>query len=122
MGTPSIGRIVIFRSRTGRYSVPAIITATLGTLAPDGVEAWRKSGGSRGAPPLSGESNVHLTVFTPGLTGLRATADDFVAESEHPVQENEGGSYPEWDVPIYMPVAGGPDEQPAGTWAWPERL
>ena len=114
----AIGRVVIFRSRTGRYDVPAIVTATHESLNPDGVKAWEESGGKRGVPPLTGVNNVHLTVFTPGLPGQRGSADDFEAVSEHPVQENVGGTYQEWDVPH--------DELrdahvPPGTWRWPQR-
>lgn len=35
---PTIGRIVIYTSRTGDYEVPAIITATVDSLNPKGVE------------------------------------------------------------------------------------
>lgn len=68
---PTIGRIVIYRSKTGNYSCPAIITATHETLWPEGVE--------RGdVPALSSSEHVHLHVFTPGA------------------QE----AYPEFDVPF----------------------
>lgn len=118
---PSIGRIVIFRSRTGRYSVPAIITATQESLVPLGVDAWRESEGARGVPPLTDPHGVHLTVLTPGIPGQRASAEDFEVPSEHPVQENVGGVYQEWDVPFAGQLTGY-DEQPAGTWAWPQRV
>ena len=39
---PTIGRIVIFRSRTGDYDVPAIIAGTQDTLNPKNVEATRQ--------------------------------------------------------------------------------
>jgi hypothetical protein len=113
----AIGRVVIFRSRTGGYDVPAIVTATTGSLAPAGVAAWEKSEGARGVPPLTAPDRVHLTVLTPGVPGQRATADDFLVESEHPVQENVGGTYQEWDVPFDAGGALG-----AGTWRWPERV
>lgn len=116
---PTIGRIVIFRSRTGKYEVPAIVTATGETLAPEGVAAFEASGGEKGVPPLTGEQHVHLTVLTPGLPGQRGSAEDFEVQSAHPVQENVGGTYQEWDVP--------PDHDPftgqlPGTWRWPARV
>lgn len=104
--TPTIGRIVHYRSRTGNYTVPAIITATQETLYRPGVD-----GGF--VPDLTDARNVHLTVFTPGKPGLRTTADDFVAPSVPPVSENVAGTYQEWDVP----EGDGP-----GTWQWPPRV
>jgi hypothetical protein len=120
---PSIGRIVVYRSRTGDYSVPAIVTATQKTLNPKGVEAGH-------VPPLTGEDHVHLTVFTPGAPGLRQGAEDFKAESVHPRSENVAGCYQEWDIPpdpAQPPTDGLPRNQPLpeqepGTWRWPERV
>lgn len=109
---PTIGRIVIYRSRTGTYDVPAIITATTETLNPKGVEAGH-------VPALSSEGHVHLTVFTSGQPGLRGDADDFLVESEHPVSENVAGCYQEWDIPF---DAKRDAEVPPGTWRWPERV
>lgn len=114
---PTIGRIVIFRSRTGNYSVPAIITCTIITLAPKGVEVYEASGGEQGVPPLSGAAHVHLHVLTPGIPGQRADAQDFVVEGVRR-SENVGGAYQEWDVPR-DPREG---EQAPGTWRWPERV
>lgn len=118
---PTLGRVVIFRSRTGSYDVPAMITATTETLAPAGVGAFVDSGGQRGVPPLTGVDRVHLTVFTPGLPGQRAEAGDFLNE---PVirSENLAGCYQEWDVPLDgsedrpVEVVGEPSP---GTWRWP---
>jgi hypothetical protein len=76
----TICRMVVYRSRTAQYSVPAIITATIDTIADAGVQAYLDSGGARGVPPLNDVNNVHLTVFTPGIPGQRATADDFVGD------------------------------------------
>jgi hypothetical protein len=117
---PMLGRTVTYRSRTGKYDVPAIITATIDTLSPEGVAAG-------GTKPITGRDRVHLTVFTPGLPGKRADAKDFEVESEHPRSENVAGCYQEWDVPkgptldrarIDDPPAGEPEP---GTWRWPER-
>lgn len=111
---PTIGRIVIYRSRTGDYDVPAIVTATKDTLNPKGVEAGH-------VPPLTGYNAVHLTVFTPGQPGLRAGAEDFKVESEHGRSENIAGCYQEWDIPQAEELD--VDETPApGTWRWPERV
>lgn len=122
---PTIGRIVIYRSRTGAYSVPAIITATTETLARQGVYAGH-------LPALTSENHVHLTVFTPGKPGLRGTAEDFIARADAPISENVSGCYQEWDVPPAgprggMPLDTSPEQtrgggtitQAAGTWAWP---
>lgn len=105
----TIGRVVIYRSRTGDYEVPAIVTATVDTLNPKGVEAWRASEGAKGVPPLSGDTYVHLTALTPGIPGQRGIADDFKVVSEHPVSENVAGCYQEWDIPVNAPgVVGEP--------------
>ena len=116
-------RAVLYRSRTGAYTVPAVVNCTARSLNPVGVEKGH-------VPPLSGERHVHLTVFTPGKPGQRATADDFVTESQWPVSENVAGSYQEWDIPFWEPSDaekqswedGDYSVQPAGTWAWPQRL
>lgn len=107
---PTIGRIVIYRSRTGSYSVPAIVTATQATLNPDGVAAGH-------VPALSSIGHVHLTVFTPGQPGLRTGAGDFLVESEHGRSENVAGCYQEWDVPFDALIG---EPQP-GSWHWPPR-
>lgn len=118
---PSIGRIVIYRSRTGNYDVPAIITATVDTLADIGVEMWHETDGKQGVPPLSSEVNVHLNVQTPGIPGLRAEAQDFKTESPHGRAENIGGVYQEWDVWPSEPFGDGGEPTP-GSWRWPERV
>lgn len=111
---PTIGRIVIYRSRTGNYDVPAIVNCTTETIYQPGVDAGH-------VPPLSSPDHVHLTVLTPGKPGLRQTADDFKVESPHGRGENVAGCYQEWDVPFEDPIGGG--EQPApGSWRWPERV
>lgn len=110
---PTIGRIVIFRSRTGDYDVPAIVTATVDTLNRKGVEAGH-------IPDLSGNMCVHLTCFTAGKPGKRGDAKDFKVESEHPISENVAGCYQEWDIGMddYMSDA----EPLPGSWRWPERV
>lgn len=92
---PTIGRIVHYRSKTGNYTLPAIITATRDSLWPEGVE--------RGdVPALSDDGlHVHLHVLTPG--SLRG--------------------YQEHDVPFHAgELVEGPDAQEPGTWKWPPRF
>lgn len=108
MPPPTIGRIVIYRSRTGDYVVPAIVTATADTLHRPNVEAGH-------IPDLSSSEHVHLTVLTPGKPGKRADATDFLTESPHGRSENAGGVYQEWDI------AHDEDDTP-GTWHWPPRV
>lgn len=123
---PSICRMVVYRSRTGAYEVPAVITATHDSLNPQGVNAYINSGGVRGVPPLSSPDHVHLTVFTPGIPGQRATAEDFEGpRADAPISENVAGCYQEWDVPLDGSEAQ-PQEvvgiQTPGTWSWPQRV
>lgn len=92
MMAPTIGRIVHYRSRTGNYTCPAIVTATQDTLWREGVE--------RGdVPELTGPMDVHLHVFTPGAQG----------------------SYSEHNVPYAgeAPVLGEFAGQPPRSWTWP---
>lgn len=118
---PSVGRIVLYRSRTGYYTVPAIVTATASSLAPAGVSAGY-------VPALSDGDNVHLTVFTPGKPGMRDGAGDFLCESEHGRSENVAGCYQEWDIPPAHALSNeqnaepGNEGFPPGTWAWPQRV
>jgi hypothetical protein len=111
---PSIGRIVIYRSRTGNYDVPAIINCTTDTIYPPGVEAGY-------VPALSSDQHVHLTVCSPGKPGMRKDADDFKVESEHGRSENVSGTYQEWDIALHDPTVEAEGPQP-GTWRWPERV
>jgi hypothetical protein len=106
---PTIGRIVIYRSKTGRYSVPAVVTATTETLYQPAV-----AGGH--IPDLSSPEHVHLTVLTPGTPGERLPDTDPAIGSV-----NAGGTYQEWDIPYGGDNSGEFDLQPAGTWAWPHR-
>jgi hypothetical protein len=124
MTIPSPGRVVHFRSRTGNYTVPAIVTANQGTLFAPAVEAGN-------IPDITGANRVHLAVMTPGIPSTgRANAKDFIAPipEGRPVGENQGGTYQEWDVEFWKPRDGSPSEwgiyqeQPAGTWTWPPRI
>lgn len=113
---PSICRVVVYRSRTGDYDVPAIITAVRETLNPKGVELGH-------VPDLSSDTHVHLTVFTPGKPGMRRDADDFLVESEHGRGENVSGCYQEWDIPFWQPGVDGEQRASShpwpGSWRWP---
>jgi hypothetical protein len=87
---PTIGRIVLYRSATGNYTCPAVVTATEDTLWPEGV--------ARGdVPGLDSPLHVHLQVFTPG----------------------DLGAYTEHNVPNSGVAARTIDEQPPRSWAWP---
>lgn len=116
---PSLGRIVLYRSRTGDYDVPAIVTATVATLNPKGVELGH-------IPRLSGDEHVHLTCFTAGKPGKRRGAEDFLVESAEPRSENVSGCYQEWDIPHAeapeLPYDSGARGIAPGTWRWPERV
>lgn len=115
MTPPPIGRIVIYRSRTGDYSVPAIITATKTTLNPKGVELGH-------VPDLSSDNHVHLTVFTPGKPGMQRGADNFLVESEHERSENVAGCYQEWNVPYWAAehdAQNASSEPEPGSWRFP---
>jgi len=112
---PTICRTVVYRSRTGNYSVPAIITATQDSLYRPGVDAGYVA-------DLSSPTHVHLQVFTPGVPGKRQDADDFLVESPHGRAENVNGSYPEYDVPQDTPEDRVDGVQEPGTWAWPARV
>ena len=60
---PTIGRIVQYRGRQGYQALrAAIVTATVDTLDPRGVEAGD-------VPALDSPDHVHLWVFTPGDKG-----------------------------------------------------
>jgi len=109
---PTIGRIIIYRSRTGDYDCAAIISATRATLNVKNVEAGY-------IPNITDETNVHLTVFSAGKPGQGRTIanaeGDFLVKSEHGYSVNTSGTYQEWDV------AFDPDGGPC-TWRWPDRV
>lgn len=112
MDLPTPGRIVWYTSRTGKYFLPAIVTVTkndrVNNLFQGGVDAGH-------IPDITAPDRAHLTVFSPGDgSPPRNEAADFVVKSEHGIANNQGGSYPEWDIG-YDP-AGAP-----GTWRWPDR-
>lgn len=117
--TPRLGETVIYRSRTGDYDVPAIITATVDTLNAKGVEAGH-------IPGLTSHNHVHLTCLTAGKPGMRRDAEDFkTEESPHGRSENVSGTYQEWDIPECgaRPDSAYEGDEPApGTWRHREHL
>lgn len=60
---PSLGRIVHYRGKQGLLAMrAAIVTATVDSLDPRGVEAGE-------VPALDSDQHLHLWVFTPGAAG-----------------------------------------------------
>jgi hypothetical protein len=60
---PTMGRIVHYRGRQGLLNMrAAIVTATVDSLDPRGVEAGL-------VPCLDSDHHVHLWVFTPSVVG-----------------------------------------------------
>jgi hypothetical protein len=131
MQAPMIGRIVWYRSRTGAYTVPAIITCTVDSLYEPAVEAGI-------IPALSSESHVHLTVCSPGVPQVGENAPQFETTSMQAYDlppgaksHNLAGTYQEWDIPLWdsmnarywcSPKPGINEvEQAPGTWIWPWR-
>jgi hypothetical protein len=144
----NLGATVIYRSRTGDYSLAAIVTATASSIKPLGVE--------RGfVPPLSGEHCVHLAVMTPGLPSwetpghtaqvldpTREFGDRVLWVAERPgendlkgeefvAQTPFGGTYQEFDIPMWLDPRMQPgnritfgqdgfeyDQQAPGTWTF----
>lgn len=107
---PTIGRIVVYRSKTGKYVVPALIAATVDTLYRPAVEEGHVA-------ELTDESHVHLVVFTPGFAGHRnSTTTPEQAAQLTALSTPAGGSYQEFDI--------GYDEagETPGTWSWPRRV
>jgi hypothetical protein len=132
----AIGRMVWYRSKVGGYDMPAIITATVASLNPEGVRVWEESHGTKGVPPVSDADSVHLTVFSPGIPGAgpnrppNSTGYDMPSGGsvEH-ASANLAGTYQEWDVPFFDaeaveagPRTGGDLEPTPGTWRWPEHV
>lgn len=118
MQSPTICRMVVYRSRTGDYDVPAVINCTQDTLSEKGVEAGH-------VPALSSPDHVHLTVFTPGKPGMRRQPDAFEPENLpeggiEALSENVSGCYQEWDIPFAGNETDGEEIAP-GTWRWPVR-
>lgn len=109
---PTIGRIVVYRSRTG-YDVPAMVAATQDTLVPKGLQIFEASGGKRGCPPLDSPDHLHLVCFTPGIPGV-------YPESEGMPSTPAGGTFQEWNVPFFNPTLAA-SKPPAASWRWPER-
>jgi hypothetical protein len=107
---PTIGRIVVYRSKTGKYVVPAVIAATVDTLYRPAVEEGHVA-------ELTDESHVHLVVFTPGFAGHRnSTTTPEQAAKLTALSTPAGGTYQEFDI-AYDETGETP-----GTWSWPRRV
>lgn len=126
---PSLGRIVHYRSRTGDYTLAAIVAATQADLYRPNVEAGF-------IPDLDSDMHVHLVCFTPGLPGAgqdpsKAFAAPFQETDEELIrrikQAEEAGT--EAPLPISLPASGTLQEwnipyanpPEPGTWRWPPR-
>lgn len=101
----TIGRIVIYRSKTGQYSMPAVVSATRDTLYLPNVSAGHLA-------DLSAADNVHLVVFTAGASGHRSAGTDPSLGAANPPA---GGSFAEYDI------AYSDDPEAPGCWSWPRR-
>ena len=109
---PTIGRIVIYRSKTGDYVMPAIVSATVDTLHRPNVEAGHLH-------DLTDEMHVHLTVFTAGFQGQVSTSTmENHPDLADPARRNApaGGTFQEWDIPYSA------DPEAPGCWSWPARV
>lgn len=108
----TITRAVVYRSKTGAYDLPAVVTATVDTIDPKGVSLGH-------VPELTGPSRVHLTVFTCGKQGT-------AREGNVVNNEAAGGSYQEFNIPQFVVPEVGAEDAPvevvAGTWRWPARV
>lgn len=124
---PRLGATVLYRSLTGTYTMPAIISAVVGSLYPPNVEAGHVA-------PLSSDSHVHLAVMTCGIPGqVSQRTLEQQPELAAPDRPNipAGGTFAEWDIPFWDPFTATGDgqldawldgdlaAQPAGTWTWP---
>lgn len=109
----TIGRAVWYRSKSGDYTMPAVVAATTKTLHRGNVEAGY-------LPDLSSDSHVHLVVYTAGTPGQRNPATDPSLGRANPPG---GGTFQEWDIPFWDANTGSQAkvlaEQPGGTWTWP---
>ncbi len=106
---PTIGRIVVYRSKTAKYFVPALVSATVDTLYRPGVDGGHLA-------DLTDDTHVHLAVFTPGYAGHRNETTTPEQAAELTARSTPaGGTYQEWDVPY--------DEsgETPGSWSWPVR-
>lgn len=109
---PTLCRVVLYRSKTGRYSLAADVIGVQASLHRAGVDAGH-------VPDLDSDSHVHLLVKTPGRPGFRLPGTDPSIAAD-PM----GGTYVEYNIPFWDPPAdwyGDYESQPAGTWTWPPR-
>jgi hypothetical protein len=105
---PTICRMVVYRSRTGGYDVPAVVNCTEDSISEEGVELGH-------VPPLTGKDHVHLTVFTPGKPGTAREGNE-VNEAQ------TSGCYQEWDIPPWTGAEEKGEVPEPGTWRFPVRI
>lgn len=103
MPRPTLAGIVHYRGKYGLQAPrAAVVTATLDTLDPRGVEAGH-------VPPLDSDQHVHLWVWTPAVSGPNAAT----------------GGFPEFNVPRGEAADGEEATAgtiPPGTWCWLPRV
>jgi hypothetical protein len=88
--TPTLGRILHYRGKLGLQTMrAAIVTATIDTIDPAGVEAGE-------VEPITDPTRVHLWVYSPSAN-------------------NPAGGFGEFNVAY----GGDGLEIPPGTWRWP---
>lgn len=126
--TPSIGRIVIYRTdgRNGlAYDLPAIVNCTIDTHPGDYDEDHPNP-----LPVPESSLHVHLTVFTPGGFGSQVLPKGGgAARSPYGSAEfknvagfvADSGTYVEWNVPYDGIIGDDPDstEVAPRSWRWP---
>lgn len=106
MTLPNLADAVRYRSRTGKYFLAAMVTATQETLYRVGVDEGH-------VPYLTDEHHVHLAVFTPGKAGHRnSTTTETEAEAMRALSAPAGGTYQEWNVPEDQ------SGETPGSWSW----
>lgn len=117
MPRPTIGRVVLYRSKTGRYTLPADIAVTVDTIYRPAVDAGFMV-------DLTDTLHVHLIVKTAGLQGARLPDTDPSIAAQA-----AGGTYQEHNIPFWLPPdgwmppsAGDYSDQEPGTWTWPPRV
>lgn len=138
--TPHLGQTVLYRSRTGDYTMAAIVIANTRSINPLGVERGQ-------VPPLTDDSHVHLTVLSPGLPPVETPDRTTVlvdpkkplgsrivelppegrAGYDEPAaflgMTQFGSTYAEFDIPFWDPdrrvyLDAHDSPQPAGTWTF----
>lgn len=107
---PTLCSTVIYRSKTAKYDLAAIVSGTRESLYRPAVEEGHLA-------DLDSDEHVHLVVFTPGYQGHRNSTTTAEAAAELTrLSTPAGGTYQEFNV------AHDQSGQAPGTWRWPERV